>query len=55
MKFKAWKYGFNVLEIPVIFTDRTEGNSKMSEGIFFEAVIGVIQMKIKSIFSNWKK
>ena len=55
MKFKAWKYGFNVVEIPVIFTDRTEGNSKMSEGIFFEAVIGVIQMKIKSFFRNWKR
>jgi len=55
MKFKAWKYGFNIVEIPVIFTDRTEGNSKMSEGIFFEAVIGVIQMKIKSFFRNWKR
>jgi dolichol-phosphate mannosyltransferase len=55
MKFKAWKYGFNVLEVPVIFTDRTEGESKMSGGIFFEAVIGVIQMKIKSLFRNWKK
>jgi len=55
MKFKAWKYGFNIVEIPVIFTDRTEGNSKMSEGIFIEAVIGVIQMKIKSFFRNWKR
>jgi len=55
MKFKAWKYGFNILEIPVIFTDRTEGESKMSGGIFFEAVLGVIQMKIKSFFRNWKR
>jgi len=55
MKFKAWKYGFNVLEVPVIFTDRTEGESKMSGGIFFEAVFGVIQMKIKSFFRNWKR
>tara|TARA_B100000902_G_scaffold44294_1_gene51869 strand:- start:8519 stop:9250 length:732 start_codon:yes stop_codon:yes gene_type:complete len=55
MKFKAWKYGFNVVEVPVIFTDRTEGNSKMSGGIFFEAFIGVIQMKIKSYFANWSK
>ena len=53
MKFKAWKYGFNVVEVPVIFTDRTEGTSKMSGGIFFEAVIGVIQMKLKSFFHNW--
>ena len=55
MKFKAWKYGFNVVEVPVIFTDRTEGESKMSGGIFFEAVIGVIQMKLKSFFRNWKR
>ena len=55
MKFKAWKYGFNVIEVPVIFTDRTEGTSKMSGGIFMEAVIGVVQMKLKSFFRNWKR
>ena len=55
MKFKAWKYGFRIVELPVIFTDRKEGVSKMSGGIFFEAVFGVLQMKIKSIFKNWKK
>ena len=55
MKFKAWKYGFNVVEVPVVFTDRTEGVSKMSGGIFMEAVIGVIQMKIKSFFRSWKR
>ena len=55
MKFKAWKYGFNVVEVPVIFTDRTEGTSKMSGGIFFEAVLGVIQMKVKSFFRSWKR
>ncbi len=55
MKFKAWKYGFNLVEVPVIFTDRTEGISKMSSGIFMEAVLGVIQMKIKSFFRSWKK
>jgi dolichol-phosphate mannosyltransferase len=53
MKFTAWKYGFNVVEVPVIFTDRQEGVSKMSGGIFFEAFFGVIQMKIKSYFKNW--
>ena len=52
MKFKAWQHKFNVVEVPVIFTDRTEGTSKMSGGIFFEAVFGVIQMKIKSIFQK---
>ena len=55
MKFKAWKYGFNIVEVPVIFTDRTEGTSKMSGSIFFEAVLGVIQMKVKSFFRSWKK
>ena len=55
MKFKAWKYGFNIIEVPVIFTDRTEGTSKMSGGIFMEAVLGVLQMKIKSFFRNWKR
>ena len=53
MKFTAWKYGFNVVEVPVIFTDRQEGVSKMSGGIFFEAFFGVMQMKIKSYFKNW--
>ncbi len=55
MKFKAWKYGFNIIEVPVIFTDRSEGESKMSGGIFYEAVLGVINMKVRSIFKNWKK
>jgi len=55
MKFKAWKYGFNVVEVPVIFTDRTEGTSKMSGGIFMEAVVGVLQMKLKSYFRKWNK
>ena len=54
MKFKSWKYGFNIIEVPVIFTDRQEGNSKMSGGIFYEALFGVVKMKIKSFFKNWK-
>jgi len=55
MKFTAIKYGFNVVEIPIIFTDRTEGTSKMSTRIFREAFIGVIQMKISSWFRNYKR
>ena len=55
MKFKAWKYGFNIVEVPVIFTDRTEGVSKMSSSIFMEAVLGVLQMKIKSFFRSWRR
>ena len=55
MKFSAWKYGFNIIEVPIIFTDRRQGNSKMSGGIFSEAVLGVIKMKIRSFFKNYKR
>jgi len=55
MKFTAIKYGFNVVEIPIIFTDRTEGTSKMSTSIFREAFLGVIQMKVNSWFRNYKR
>lgn len=55
MKFTAWKFGFKIKEVPIIFTDRQEGVSKMSGGIFKEAVIGVIQMKMKSWFRKYKK
>tara|TARA_B100000902_G_scaffold163425_2_gene158639 strand:+ start:64219 stop:64950 length:732 start_codon:yes stop_codon:yes gene_type:complete len=55
MKFKTWKYGFKLTEVPVIFTDRTEGTSKMSGGIFIEAVLGVFQMKLNSIFRNFDR
>jgi len=55
MKFTAIKYGFNVVEIPIIFTDRTEGTSKMSTRIFREAFLGVIQMKVNSWFRNYKR
>jgi len=54
MKFKTWKYGFKILEIPIIFTDRKEGISKMSGGIFGEAFKGVIKMKILSYFKTYK-
>lgn len=50
MKFTAYKLGFKIVEIPIIFTDRLEGTSKMSKGIFKEAILGVIQMRIKSWF-----
>jgi dolichol-phosphate mannosyltransferase len=52
MKFKAWRNKFKIVEVPIIFTDRTEGTSKMTKGIFKEAVFGVIEMKIKSLFSK---
>lgn len=55
MKFTAIKYGFNVVEVPIIFTDRTEGTSKMSTKIFREAFLGVIQMKINSWFRKYER
>lgn len=54
LKFTAWKYGFNVQEVPIIFTDRQEGTSKMSGGIFSEAFFGVIKMKLRSFFRKYK-
>ena len=54
MKFKTWKYGFKVIEIPIIFTDRKEGTSKMTGGIFGEAFSGVIKMKLASFFRTYK-
>lgn len=53
MKFLAWKFGFNIVEIPIIFTDRTKGKSKMSSGIFKEALLGVIQIKLNSLFRRF--
>jgi dolichol-phosphate mannosyltransferase len=55
MKFTAIKHGFNVVEIPIIFTDRTEGTSKMSTSIFREAFMGVIELKIGSWFRKYDK
>jgi dolichol-phosphate mannosyltransferase len=49
MKFKAWKHKFNIKEVSIVFTDRTLGQSKMSEGIISEALFGVIKMKLKGL------
>jgi len=54
MKFTAIKYGFKLVEVPIIFTDRTAGTSKMSKGIVKEALFGVIQMKLRSFFRNYQ-
>ena len=55
MKFKTWKMGFNIVEVPIIFTDRKDGASKMSGGIFNEAVWGVLKLKLRSIFFPIKR
>lgn len=55
MKFKAWKHGFRIKEVPVIFTDRTLGASKMSNNIVREAIFGVIKLKILSFFEKYPK
>lgn len=52
MKFKAYLAKFKITEVPVIFTDRTRGTSKMSGSIIWEAVFGVVKMKIKSLFNK---
>lgn len=49
MKYTAWKLGFKITEVPIIFTDRTEGTSKMSSHIFKEAFVGVMSLRFKSI------
>lgn len=55
MKFTTWKLGFKIKEVPIIFTDRKQGSSKMSGGIFNEAVWGVIGMKLRSLFHTYKR
>jgi len=55
MKFTAYKMGFHLKEIPIVFVNRVEGVSKMSGGIFGEALFGVIQLKIASIFKKYPR
>ncbi|WP_035566011.1 polyprenol monophosphomannose synthase [Hymenobacter sp. IS2118] len=54
MKWRAYQLGFRIKEVPIIFTDRTRGTSKMSSGIVKEAFFGVLQMKISSWFHSQK-
>jgi len=55
MKFTAYKFGFNIVEVPIVFTDRQEGTSKMSGGIFNEALWGVLKMKMRSWFRKYER
>ena len=54
MKFNTWKCGFKIKEVDVVFTDRRKGTSKMSSGIFKEAIFGVLEMKIRSLFKKYE-
>ncbi len=55
MKFTAWKHHFKIVEVPIIFTDRTRGESKISNGIIKEAAWGVISIKLKSLFRKYEQ
>jgi dolichol-phosphate mannosyltransferase len=55
MKFTAHQMGFNVMEVPIVFTNRVLGTSKMNSGIFGEAFFGVISMKLRSLFKSYPK
>jgi dolichol-phosphate mannosyltransferase len=55
MKFAAWKLGFRIKEIPIIFIDRKAGVSKMSKRILNEGVFGVLVIQLKSLFGNYRK
>ncbi|MBN2172631.1 MAG: polyprenol monophosphomannose synthase [Bacteroidales bacterium] len=55
MKFTAWKLGFKLKEVDIIFTDRTEGESKMNKSIFREAIFGVIDLRLRSMFKKYKR
>ena len=52
MKYRAFRKKFQIAEVPIIFTDRTQGESKMNGGIIKEAVFGVIDLKLKSLFGK---
>jgi len=55
MKFTAWKLGYKIVEVPIVFTDRKLGASKMTGGIFNEALWGVLRMKFRSIFTKYPR
>jgi len=55
MKFAAWKLGFTIKEVPIIFRDRTYGISKMNKGIVKEGILGVLKLRWSSMFKNYRK
>lgn len=55
MKFAAWKLGFKIKEVPIIFQDRTSGTSKMNKGIVKEGILGVLKLRWNSLFKNYRR
>lgn len=55
MKFAAWKLGFRIQEVPIVFIDRLIGVSKMSKGIIKEGVLGVLKIQWQSMFKNYRR
>jgi dolichol-phosphate mannosyltransferase len=55
MKFAAWKLGFKIKEVPIIFEDRKFGSSKMNKGIVKEGILGVLNLRWQSLFKNYRK
>ena len=54
MKFAAWKLGFTIIEVPITFKDRQNGDSKMNKGIIKEGVLGVLKLRWMSLFKNYR-
>nr|WP_026309627.1 polyprenol monophosphomannose synthase [Niabella aurantiaca] len=54
MKYATWKLGFKIKEVPIVFRDRTEGQSKMSKGILKEGILGVLNLRWQSLFKNYR-
>ncbi|WP_300604584.1 polyprenol monophosphomannose synthase [Niabella sp.] len=54
MKYATWKLGFKIKEVPIVFQDRTEGQSKMSKGILKEGIFGVLNLRWQSLFKNYR-
>ncbi len=55
MKYAAWKLGFRIKEVPIIFQDRTMGNSKMNKSIVKEGILGVLKLRWNNLFNNYRK
>ena len=55
MKFAAWKLGFKIIEVPIIFQDRTHGTSKMNKGIVKEGILGVLKLRWNSFFKSYRR